>query len=77
MPSRSTTCCSRPTSRTRRALFGNIQQTIDAGIGHVDDATRRKILWGNAARLYRIEEPSDAWRREAERSITDHELATG
>jgi predicted TIM-barrel fold metal-dependent hydrolase len=42
-------------------LFGNIQETIEAGLGHVDDATRRKILWENAARLYAIEDPPATW----------------
>ena len=42
-------------------LFGNIQETIAAGLGHVDQATRRKILWENAARLYAIEEPPASW----------------
>jgi uncharacterized protein len=43
-------------------LFGNIQETIQAGLGHVDDAVRRKILWENAAKLYRIVEPPESWR---------------
>jgi predicted TIM-barrel fold metal-dependent hydrolase len=43
-------------------LFGNIQQTIEAGLGHADPAIRRKILWGNAARLYRIADPPESWR---------------
>ncbi len=42
-------------------LFGNIQSTIDAGLGHVDPAVRRKILWENSARLYRVEGPSSDW----------------
>jgi len=46
-------------------LFGNIQETIEHGLGHVDEVTRRKILWGNSARLYGIEDPSEAWRRQA------------
>jgi predicted TIM-barrel fold metal-dependent hydrolase len=45
-------------------LFGNIQQTIEAGLGHVRDQVRRKILWENAAQLYRIEEPPAAWPRQ-------------
>jgi predicted TIM-barrel fold metal-dependent hydrolase len=51
------------------SLFGNIQETIDAGIGHLDEATRRTILWDNAARLYGIEEPSEEWREQAAQSI--------
>jgi predicted TIM-barrel fold metal-dependent hydrolase len=46
-------------------LFGNIQETIASGLGHVDASVRRKILWENAAALYRIEEPSESWRSEA------------
>jgi uncharacterized protein len=42
-------------------LFGNIQETIRAGLGHVDPVTRRKILWDNAARLYRIDDPPARW----------------
>jgi uncharacterized protein len=51
------------------SLFGNIQETIDAGIGHLDEATRRTILWDNAARLYDIAEPSAEWREQATQSI--------
>jgi predicted TIM-barrel fold metal-dependent hydrolase len=43
-------------------LYGNIQQTIDASLGHVKADIRRKIVWDNAAALYRIEEPPDSWR---------------
>jgi predicted TIM-barrel fold metal-dependent hydrolase len=46
-------------------LFGNIQETIASGLGHVDASVRRKILWENAAALYRIDEPSESWRSEA------------
>jgi predicted TIM-barrel fold metal-dependent hydrolase len=42
-------------------LFGNIQQTISAGLGDVDTAVRRKILWDNAARLYGISPPPPEW----------------
>jgi uncharacterized protein len=42
-------------------LFGNIQETIDAGLGHVTKTVRRKILWENAAKLYQIEEPPESW----------------
>jgi predicted TIM-barrel fold metal-dependent hydrolase len=44
-------------------LFGNIQETIRAGLGHVEASVRRKILWDNAASLYHIVEPPDSWRR--------------
>jgi len=38
-------------------LYGNIPETIERGLGHVADEVRQKILWGNAAALYRIEGP--------------------
>jgi len=43
-------------------LFGNIQETIESGLGHLDSSVRRKILWGNAAQLYRIPDPPESWR---------------
>ena len=46
-------------------LFGNIQETIDAGLGHVEPGVRQKILWDNAASLYRIEDPPPSWRQPA------------
>jgi predicted TIM-barrel fold metal-dependent hydrolase len=42
-------------------LFGDIDQTIAANLGHVADDVRRKILWGNAAKLYGIEDPPESW----------------
>ncbi|MHB1582217.1 MAG: amidohydrolase family protein [Acidimicrobiales bacterium] len=39
-------------------LFGNIHETIDAGLADATDEVRRKILWENAAALYRIDEPA-------------------
>ena len=39
-------------------LFGNIQETIERGLGHVSEEMRQKIIWGNAARLYGIETPA-------------------
>ncbi len=50
-------------------LFGNIQETIQGGLGHVKESVRRRILWDNAAQLYRIEEPPAAWRRDVLRSL--------
>ena len=38
-------------------LYGNIPETIERGLGHVAPEVREKILWGNAARLYRIAGP--------------------
>ena len=42
-------------------LFGNIQETIQAGLGHVSETVRRKILWDNAEGLYGIEAPPATW----------------
>ncbi len=39
-------------------LYGNIPETIERGLGHVSEEVRRKILWGNAARLYGIDGPA-------------------
>jgi predicted TIM-barrel fold metal-dependent hydrolase len=47
-------------------LFGNIQETIEAGLGHVSETVRRKILWENAARLYAIEPPPATWPAQGE-----------
>jgi predicted TIM-barrel fold metal-dependent hydrolase len=38
-------------------LFGNIPETIERGLGHAPPDVRHKILWGNAAALYGIEQP--------------------
>jgi predicted TIM-barrel fold metal-dependent hydrolase len=51
-------------------LFGNIQETIENGIGHLEDSVRRKILWDNAANLYGIDEPPEVWQRAAAQAIT-------
>lgn len=39
-------------------LYGNIAETIDAGLSEATEEVRHKILWENAADLYRIEEPA-------------------
>jgi predicted TIM-barrel fold metal-dependent hydrolase len=39
-------------------LYGNVQEKIEAGLGEAPDDVRRKILWGNAARLYGVQEPA-------------------
>ncbi len=41
-------------------LFGNIEETIERGLGHVSTEVREKILWRNAARLYGIDMPQGA-----------------
>jgi predicted TIM-barrel fold metal-dependent hydrolase len=38
-------------------LYGNLAERIDAGLRDQPDDVRRKILWDNAAELYRIENP--------------------
>jgi predicted TIM-barrel fold metal-dependent hydrolase len=42
-------------------LYGNVHERIEAAFAGVDDATRHKVLWGNAARLYGIEDAPEAW----------------
>jgi predicted TIM-barrel fold metal-dependent hydrolase len=41
-------------------LYENVQQKLDASIAHLPPDVRRKLLWSNAARLYRIEGPGAA-----------------
>jgi predicted TIM-barrel fold metal-dependent hydrolase len=41
-------------------LYGNVGERIEASLGNASEATREKILWGNAARLYGIDPPSNA-----------------
>jgi predicted TIM-barrel fold metal-dependent hydrolase len=41
-------------------LFGNIRETIDTGLAAAPPGVREKILWGNSARLYRIDDPDPA-----------------
>lgn len=42
-------------------LYGNVRERIDAAFAGVDDTVRRKVLWGNAARLYGVAEPPAEW----------------
>ncbi len=56
-------------------LYGNIQETIHHGIGHLDPTTRHKILWDNAQHLYNIAEPTQAWRHQATTNITNTHTA--
>ena len=39
-------------------LYGNVQETIEESLGQVSEDVRRRILYDNAAELYRIEGPS-------------------
>jgi hypothetical protein len=34
-----------------------VREKIEAGLAGQDEVVRRKLLWQNAAELYRIEEP--------------------
>ena len=38
-------------------LYGNVREKIDAGLGNAPTDVRRKVLFDNAARLYKIDEP--------------------
>jgi predicted TIM-barrel fold metal-dependent hydrolase len=43
------------------SLYGDeVQERIDTGLGDSDEDTRRKILWGNAQQLYKVDEPTAA-----------------
>ena len=36
-------------------LYGNIDETIEAGIGDKSDAVKRRILFENCAELYKVD----------------------
>jgi predicted TIM-barrel fold metal-dependent hydrolase len=42
-------------------LYGNVREKIDAALGGQTDEVRGKLLWDNAARLYRVDPPTSAW----------------
>jgi predicted TIM-barrel fold metal-dependent hydrolase len=42
-------------------LYGNVREKIDEAFGDLPAATRRKILWDNAARLYGVGAPDREW----------------
>jgi predicted TIM-barrel fold metal-dependent hydrolase len=42
-------------------LYGNIQERIAAAFAGVDPVSREKVLWGNAARLYAVDDPPEDW----------------
>jgi predicted TIM-barrel fold metal-dependent hydrolase len=42
-------------------LFGNVRERIDEAFGALDEVTRRKVLWDNAAKLYGVGAPDRAW----------------
>ena len=42
-------------------LYGNVREKIDAGLEGQTPEIRKKLLFDNAARLYRVPEPDRAW----------------
>ncbi len=38
-------------------LYGNVREKIDAGLAGQEPEVRRRLLWENAARLYKVTEP--------------------
>ncbi len=40
-------------------LFGAVREKIEAGLGKADPVNRRKLLFDNAAKLYKIDGPKD------------------
>jgi predicted TIM-barrel fold metal-dependent hydrolase len=41
-------------------LYGNVREKIDAALGDVSAEDRHKVLFGNAAALYKIDPPDVA-----------------
>lgn len=41
-------------------LYGNIKETVDAGLSGIAEDVKRKLLWENAAVLYKIKQPEAA-----------------
>ncbi len=41
-------------------LYGDVRERVEASLGSLDPVTRHKLLWANAAALYRVEGPSAA-----------------
>jgi predicted TIM-barrel fold metal-dependent hydrolase len=42
------------------SLFGNVREKIDAALGDVSVEARQKVLFGNAAKLYKVDAPDVA-----------------
>jgi hypothetical protein len=42
-------------------LYGNVREKIEAGLAGQPERVQRKLLFENAARLYRVEEPNRPW----------------
>lgn len=53
----STTSSSRPTTPHPVCLDGHVREKIDAGLAGVKPELRRKLLFDNAAKLYKVEAP--------------------
>jgi predicted TIM-barrel fold metal-dependent hydrolase len=41
-------------------LYLDVDAKIESSLGHLSEADRRKVLWDNAARLYRVQAPHPA-----------------
>jgi predicted TIM-barrel fold metal-dependent hydrolase len=52
------------------SLYGNIQEVIAAELKDTPEDVRRKFLWENAARLYRIPNPPASWQPWADGETT-------
>jgi uncharacterized protein len=42
-------------------LHGNVRQKIDAGLRGLPEGVQKKLLWDNAARLYKVDKPDRVW----------------
>jgi uncharacterized protein len=42
-------------------LYGNVRERIEEAFAGVDETTRHKVLWENAARLYSVDDPPADW----------------
>ncbi len=42
-------------------LYGNVREKIDAGLRGQPERIRKKLLWDNAAKLYKVERPPHVW----------------
>jgi len=42
-------------------LYGNVRQKIDAGLRGQPERVKKKLLWENAAKLYKVSPPDRAW----------------
>jgi uncharacterized protein len=42
-------------------LYGNVREKVDAGLRGKPERVKRKLLWDNAAKLYKVGPPDRAW----------------